>query len=102
MFATRPGSFAASSERTGDTNSPLATIASPLLVATAPVSPDAFVVVVTAALTACTSAGNGGASLVVVAATCGASFFAHAAAIVIRIRMAIRFISERLHSRFQW
>ena len=74
IFATRPGSFAASSERTGETNSPVATIVSPLTVATgvaagvaaadvvAGAADSPAVEVVAAALTAWTSDGSGGAS----------------------------------------
>jgi len=77
IFATRPGTRTASSERTGETNSPVATMVPPDSLAT----PAASVVVagadvaVAAAATFCTSLGNAGAACVVVADAV-ASFFA--------------------------
>src|ERR1043166_5659582 len=83
MLATRPGIFAASSERVGETNSPVATIES---------DDEAVVVasdvVVAVELTLCTSAGN---AAVVVVGT-GSCFFAQATASARVIAIKERFI----------
>src|SRR5436309_2009992 len=70
IFATRPGTLTANSERTGEMNSPVATMVPPDSVAT-PLTCGSPVVVapvaVAAAATFCTSLGSAGAACVVVA-----------------------------------
>src|SRR3954462_5186771 len=93
IFATRPGTLTASSERTGEMNSPVATIVPPDSVAI----PGASVVVagadvaVAAAPTFCTSLGSAAAAFVVVADA--ASFFAqpNGSSAIIKIEIVKRF-----------
>src|ERR1700686_4676077 len=76
IFATRPGSFIASSERTGEMSSPVATIVPPdSEEAMDCVAPAGALDVVAAAATFCTSSGSAGAACVEVA-DAATSFFA--------------------------
>src|SRR3954454_10536911 len=100
IFATRPGTLTASSERTGEMNSPVATMVPPDSTATPPACGSPVViadVAVAAAATFCTSLGSAGAACVVVADAV-ASFFAqpNGSSAIIKIEIVKRFIAVSL------
>src|ERR1700756_4036978 len=97
IFATRPGTLTASSERTGAMSSPVATIVPPDSgEATTAAGADGAVWAgaVDAAATLCTSLGSAGAACVAVAAA-GVSFFAQPNGSA-RLRNEIVRMDERL------
>jgi hypothetical protein len=104
ILATRPGFLTASSERTGETNSPVATIVPPdseeamagpdALPRVAPAASPAGLLAVAAAATFCTSLGSAGAACVVVAVA--TSFFAQPDGSSAKVTIEIVVMNERV------